>query len=141
MTDPQPTQKPLHPSEWTGVTDVLGIEFEEVSAERVVATMPVTPRHHQPFGYLHGGVSVVLAESAASVGAYLAAPPGYGAMGVEINANHVRSMRTGRLRAVAAPVHVGRRTQVWTIDLRDSEGRLICTSRCTLAVVEQPDAS
>ena len=123
-----------------GVAELLGIEIEEMSPKRVTATMPITPDHHQPFGVLHGGVSVVLAESAASVGGHLAAPEGHSAVGIEINANHVRSMREGRLTATATPLHTGRSTQVWEVKIKDEEDRLICASRCTLAVVEQTDA-
>jgi uncharacterized protein (TIGR00369 family) len=125
------------PEEMGGVAEVLGIEIESMSVEEVVATMPVTSDHHQPFGILHGGVSVVLAESAASVGGYLAAPEGHTAVGIEINANHVRSMREGRLTATATPAHQGRTTQVWQIEITDQDGQLICTSRCTLAVVKE----
>jgi uncharacterized protein (TIGR00369 family) len=89
---------------------------------------------------LHGGVSVVLAESAASVGGHLAAPSGHTAVGIEINANHVRSVQEGRLTATATPLHTGRSTQVWTIKIEDEDDRLVCASRCTLAVVEQTDA-
>lgn len=120
-----------------GISQVLGIEMVEMTPDRVVATMPVTPDHHQPFGYLHGGASVVLAESVASIGGYLAAPEGYTAMGLEINANHVRAMREGTLTATAEPVHKGRTTQVWTIDLRNEQGKLVCTSRCTLAIIKE----
>jgi uncharacterized protein (TIGR00369 family) len=81
-------------------------------------------------------VSVVLAESAASVGGYLAAPDGHTAVGIEINANHVRSMREGRLTAVATPVHTGRTTHVWEIELTNEDDALICVSRCTLAIVK-----
>jgi uncharacterized protein (TIGR00369 family) len=130
------------PEEMGGVAEVLGIELTEMSPERVVATMPVTSDHHQPFGLLHGGVSVVLAESAASVGGYLAAPDGHTAVGIEINANHVRSMREGRLTAVATPVHTGRTTHVWEIELTNEDDALICVSRCTLAIVkDRRDAS
>ncbi len=120
-----------------GVGRLLGIQMQEASADRVVATMEVTPDHHQPFGYLHGGVSVVLAESVASVGGYLRAPEGKAAMGLEINANHVRSVKEGKLTAVGEPLHTGRSTQVWQIEIRDERERLICISRCTLAVVNQ----
>lgn len=113
----------------------LGIEIVEAGPDRVVATMPVEPRHHQPLGYLHGGASVALAETVASVGAYLAAPEGHTAFGMEINANHLRPVREGTLTATATPVAVGRTTQVWQADLRDERGRLVCVSRCTLAVV------
>lgn len=121
----------------TGVGRLLGIEMQEASAERVVATLQVTPDHHQPFGYLHGGVSVVLAESVASVGGYLRAPEGKAAMGLEINANHVRSVKEGLLTATGTPLHTGQTTQIWEIMIRDERERLICISRCTLAVVNQ----
>ena len=113
----------------------IGIEIVEAGPDRVVATMPVGPRVHQPLGYLHGGASVALAETAVSVGAYLAAPDGHTAFGMEINANHLRPMREGVLTATAVPVHVGRTSQVWQADLRDERGHLVCTSRCTLAIV------
>jgi 1,4-dihydroxy-2-naphthoyl-CoA hydrolase len=119
-----------------GVSKNLGIEFAELTAERVVATMPVDERHHQPFGYLHGGVSVVLAESVASVGGYLSCPPGKVAFGSEINASHVRPKRSGKLTAVGAPAHVGRRTQVWEVHITDEEGKTVCVSRCTLTIVD-----
>ena len=115
--------------------DTLGMEIVEASPERVVMTMPVEPRHHQPLGYLHGGASVALAETVVSVGAYLAAPDGHTAFGQEINANHLRSVREGTLTATGTPIHVGRTSQVWGIEIRDGEGRMVCVSRCTLAVV------
>jgi uncharacterized protein (TIGR00369 family) len=121
-----------------GMGQTLGIVAEEISAERVVMTMPVTPRIHQPFGLLHGGASVALAESAASVGANQACPEGMAAVGQEINANHIRGISEGMLRAVATPVHVGKRSQVWSIEIRDEQGRLVCLSRCTLAVIPRP---
>lgn len=119
-----------------GVTRDLGVEFVELSPERVVATMPVDERHHQPFGYLHGGVSVVLAESVASVGGFLNCPPGKAAFGAEISASHVRPKKSGLIRAVGTPVHVGRTSQVWEIRITDEEEKLVCVSRCTVAVVD-----
>lgn len=113
----------------------LGIEWVETTPDRVVATMPVGPRVHQPFGFLHGGASVALAESVASVGATLNVPMGTLAFGLEINANHVRSMQDGTLRAVATPLHLGRTTQVWDIRMTDEQDRLVCVARCTLALV------
>lgn len=113
----------------------LGIEIAEAGPQRVVATMPIGPPVHQPFGYLHGGASVALAETVVSVGAYLAAPEGHTAFGMEINANHLRPMREGTLTATATPVYVGRTSQVWQAELRDERGRLVCISRCTLAIV------
>lgn len=113
----------------------LGIDITEAGPERVVATMPVEPRHHQPLGYLHGGATVALAETVASVGAYLAAPDGHTAFGMEINANHLRPKRDGTLTAVGEPLYQGRSTQVWQVEIRDEREKLICVSRCTLAVV------
>lgn len=118
-----------------GVTGRLGVEFVELSPERVVATMPVDERHHQPFGYLHGGVSVVLAESVASVGGYLNCPPGKAAFGAEISASHVRPKRSGNLKAVGVPAHVGRTSQVWEVHITDENDKTVCISRCTVAVV------
>ncbi len=114
----------------------LGVTYEELTPERVVAVMPVGPRVHQPFGFLHGGASVALAESVASVGGTLAAAEGKVAMGLEINANHVRPLREGTLRAVGTPLHRGRTTQVWDVRLSDDAGRLVCVVRCTLALVD-----
>lgn len=129
------------PDDLGGVMSVLDIELVETGPERVTASMPVTPRHHQPFGVLHGGVSVVLAESAASVGAYLATPEGYTAVGLEVNANHVRSVRDGRLAAVATPLHTGRTTHVWHVKIHHEDDKLICVSRSTLAIVDDQAGS
>ena len=119
-----------------GVTRNLGVEFVELTPERVVATMPVDERHLQPFGYLHGGVSVVLAESVASTGGFLNCPPGKVAFGSEINASHVRPKRSGMLTAVGVPAHVGRRSQVWEVRITDEDDKTVCVSRCTLAIVD-----
>lgn len=114
----------------------LGMEFTEMTKERVVATMPVGPKVHQPFGLLHGGASVALAETVASTAAFLNVDletemP----VGIEINANHLRAKRDGVVTATATPVHVGKRTQVWDVRIEDEEGKAVCVSRCTLAVV------
>ena len=116
----------------------IPMRFEEVAKERVVMTMEVDSRVHQPMGLLHGGASLVLAESAASTGANLHCAPGMVALGQEINANHIRGKRDGTLRATAEPLHVGRTSQVWSIMIRDEQERLVCVSRCTLAVVAAP---
>ena len=113
----------------------LGIRYLELSKEKVVAELEVTPKVHQPFGFLHGGASVALAESVASVGGFLNCPPGYAAFGLEINANHLRRKREGTLRAVGTPLHLGRSTQVWEVRIYDEGGKLISVSRCPLAVV------
>lgn len=128
-----PSDLPFSPT--TGLADLLGIVFEEVEPERVVATMPVTPDHHQPLGYLHGGASVVLAESVASIGAAVGVLPEKVSFGLEINANHVRPVQSGTLRAVGERLHAGRTTQVWQIRITDDDDRLICVSRCTIALV------
>jgi 1,4-dihydroxy-2-naphthoyl-CoA hydrolase len=120
------------------IGQAIPMRFEEISLERVVMTMEVDSRVHQPMGLLHGGVSVVLAESAASTGANLHCPPGMVALGQEINANHIRGVSEGTLRGVAEPLHVGRSSQVWSIVIRDERERLVCISRCTLAVVPAP---
>lgn len=119
-----------------GLADLLGIVFEEIEPERVVATMPVTPDHHQPLGYLHGGASVVLAESVASIGAAVGVLPEKVSFGLEINANHVRPVQSGTLRAVGERLHAGRTTQVWQIRITDDADRLVCVSRCTIALVD-----
>lgn len=123
---------------YTGGTllDSLGIVLEEVSPERVVATMPVDHRTRQPMGLLHGGASAALAETVASIGAALNAGEGRTAVGMEINANHIRAKREGTVRAVATPAHIGRTSSVWEIRITDEEGRLICLSRCTLAFID-----
>jgi 1,4-dihydroxy-2-naphthoyl-CoA hydrolase len=114
----------------------LGIEVTEATKERVVARMPVGPRVHQPFGLLHGGASVALAETVVSIGAWMNLDREKEfAVGLEINANHVRAVKDGTVTATATPVHVGRRTQVWEARLVDDEGRLVCISRCTLGTM------
>ena len=119
-----------------GLADRLGIEIIELSPTRVVATMPVDDRTRQPFGILHGGASVALAETVASLGAVMNVDlEKSSAVGLEINANHLRAKRDGLVRATATPFHVGRSTQVWDVRIVDEEERPVCISRCTLAVV------
>jgi len=119
-----------------GLADQLGIEIIEMTPERVVATMPVDDRTRQPFGILHGGASVALAETVASLGAVMNVDLAKAtAVGLEINANHLRAKRDGVVRATATPFHVGRSTQVWDVRIVDEDERPVCVSRCTLAVV------
>jgi len=114
----------------------LGIEIVEATRERVVARMPVGPKVYQPFGLLHGGASVVLAETAASTGGWMQVDQEKERIvGIEINANHLRAKRDGMLTAIATPVHVGKRTHVWDVRITDEDGKAVCISRCTLAVV------
>jgi uncharacterized protein (TIGR00369 family) len=113
----------------------LGIEFLEIGDDFITARVPVDARTRQPFGLLHGGVSVVLAETLGSVAANYACPPGHQAVGLDINANHLRAARNGWVTGTARPVHLGRTTQVWQIDMVNEAGELTCVSRITMAVL------
>ena len=113
----------------------LGIEFTRIGTDHLVATMPVDQRTLQPYGLLHGGASVLLAETLGSTAGNLSCRDGYVCVGVEINANHLRGVRSGHVTGTARPLHVGGRTQVWEIRIEDDRGRLACISRLTLAVV------
>jgi 1,4-dihydroxy-2-naphthoyl-CoA hydrolase len=129
------------PDQTTGIHGLLDVEVIEATPERVVLRLPVDSRVHQPYGILHGGVSALLAESAASFGGALNAEPGQGVVGIELNASHLRSLRTGHLTATATPIRVGRTIHVWRIDLTDDEGRDICAARCSLAVIDAPEGA
>jgi 1,4-dihydroxy-2-naphthoyl-CoA hydrolase len=119
------------------IMGTLQIEITEYTPERVVARMPVTPRTHQPFGLMHGGVSVVIAETVASAGSYQFIDAArQRAVGLEINANHIRSVSQGIVTAVGSPVHVGRRTLVWDIRIYDEAEKLVCISRCTMSIID-----
>jgi uncharacterized protein (TIGR00369 family) len=126
------------PSGQPDIHRLLDVEVVESAPDRVVLRLPVTWKVHQPYGILHGGVSALLAESAASLGAALAAGPERQVVGIELNASHLRSVREGYLTATATPLRVGRTVQVWSIALTDDDGRAICAARCTLAVLGAP---
>jgi uncharacterized protein (TIGR00369 family) len=113
----------------------LGIQFLEVGDEFIRARVPVDTRTRQPMGLLHGGVSVVLAETLGSCGAAYAAPSGHRAVGLDINANHLRSATSGWVTGRCEPIHIGRTTQVWQIDLHNDAGELTCVSRITMAIL------
>ena len=116
--------------------EALGIKIVELNQERVVATMPVLGATRQPYGLLHGGASVALAETVASTGTYnLIDRDKQQAVGLEINANHIRGKREGIVTAVGIPLHKGRTTMVWDIKIMDEEDKLICVSRCTMAII------
>ncbi|MET0328694.1 MAG: hotdog fold thioesterase [Luteimonas sp.] len=121
----------------TAIT-ALGIVFTEIGPDFLRATMPVDGRTHQPFGLLHGGASALLAETLGSTAGGLAAPDGHGVVGIEINANHLRGVRSGAVTGTTRPLHVGRSTLVWEIRVEDAAGKLVCISRLTLAVVPKP---
>jgi len=116
----------------------IGIEFLEIGADYLKARMPVDRRTIQPAGILHGGASVVLAETLGSVAAFLCEDPHTRhCVGLEINANHVRSVRSGYVYGVVRPLHIGSSTQLWEIKITDDGDRLVCISRLTMAVLER----
>ena len=118
----------------------LGIVFTEIGPDFLRATMPVDARTRQPYCLLHGGASVLLAETLGSSAGMHCVRQGEGCVGIEINANHVRGVREGLVTGTARPLHVGRQTQVWEIRIEDDRGRLACVSRITLAVIALPEA-
>ena len=120
--------------------EALGIRFTELGEGVLRATMPVDPRTHQPYGLLHGGASVALAETLGSSAGMLMAG-GNAVVGLEINANHLRAVREGTVTGTARPLHLGRSTQVWQIEIADDAGRPVCVSRITLAVLPHPPAA
>ena len=113
----------------------LGMEFLEVGDDFITARVPVDARTKQPYGLLHGGVSVVLAETLGSCGAAFSCPSGHRAVGLDINANHLKGATSGWVTGTTRPVHIGRTTQVWQIDLKNEAGELTCVSRITMAVL------
>jgi 1,4-dihydroxy-2-naphthoyl-CoA hydrolase len=116
----------------------LGIVFTEIGEDFIRGTMPVDDRTRQPLGLLHGGASVALAETLGSTGANLCVDDTHLCLGQEINANHVRSARTGTVTGTARPLHIGGRSHVWGIDIVDEAGALVCISRLTMAVIPKP---
>jgi 1,4-dihydroxy-2-naphthoyl-CoA hydrolase len=117
--------------------DNLGIEIIEIGADFLRGTMPVDARTVQPYGLLHGGASVALAETLGSIAAGMCVDSGYSVVGQEINANHVRAARSGLVTGTARAAHIGGRTQVWTIDIVDAAEKLVCISRLTIAVIKR----
>lgn len=133
-----PTLDQLNASHPDTLVELLGIEFTAIGPDSIEARMPVDTRTRQPFGILHGGASVALAETLGSVGAALTIDLSHSlVVGQEINANHLRSVREGHVIGLARPVHLGGRSQVWSIDIRDGQERLVCVSRLTLAVIDR----
>lgn len=136
-------QKPLTPEQLRELSrgtihDSLGIEITEIGEDFVRGRMPVDQRTRQPYGLLHGGASVVLAESLGSIGAGLVvAGSGARVVGLDINANHLRAVRDGWVTGTARPLHIGRSTQVWEIRLENDAGELSCIARLTMAVVQK----
>lgn len=114
----------------------LGMEFLEVGDDSIRGRVPVDRRTRQPYGLLHGGISVVLAETLGSCGAMYACPEGFRAVGLDINANHLRGATAGWVTGITRPVHVGRSTHVWQIDLHDDAGQPTCVARITMAILQ-----
>lgn len=121
------------------IGELLGIRFTEVGADFLKATMPVDHRTHQPYGLLHGGASCVLAETIGSVAsAQVIDPEKFICVGIEINANHVRSVRSGLVTGITTPIHIGASTHVWDIKIYDAREKLVCVSRLTVAILKKP---
>jgi 1,4-dihydroxy-2-naphthoyl-CoA hydrolase len=121
------------------IGELLDIRFTEVGADFLKATMPVDHRTHQPYGLLHGGASCVLAETIGSVAsAKVIDPEKFICVGIEINANHVRSVRSGLVTGITTPIHIGAGTHVWDIKIYDAREKLVCVSRLTVAILKKP---
>ena len=134
----QRTVKSLNEWSVNTIASHIGIEFTAIGEDFLEATMPVDHRTHQPLGLLHGGASVTLAETLGSVAATLCVDDTKQfCVGLEINANHIRSVTTGYVKGVAKPVHIGKKTQVWEIRITTVKEELVCVSRITLAVLDR----
>lgn len=118
---------------------LLGIEFTRIGDDFIEGTMPVDERTHQPAGILHGGASVVLAETLGSIASYmLIDPEKYVAVGLEVNANHLRPVKSGLVKGICTPIHIGAKTHIWDIKLFNDRGKMSCISRLTVAVINKP---
>jgi len=137
-----PNIEQLNAAQKNTIGELLDIRFESFDDNSITASMVVDHRTYQPYGLLHGGASVVLAETLGSTASYLCIDPAkFFCVGLEVNANHLRGLRSGRVTAVARAVHIGRTTHVWDIRLSSDEGKASCISRLTMAIVplgEQP---
>lgn len=131
----------LNKSSQQTLVEHLGIEYTAFDGESLTGTMPVEARTHQPLGMLHGGASVVLAETLGSLAANMCVDDSKYCVGLDINANHLRAMRSGVVTGTAKPVHLGATTQVWQIDITDERGRSVCVSRLTMAVLGHKHSS
>ena len=132
----QPDLEQLNSTGRESIVGLLDIRFEAFDEQSITASMPVDARTHQPYGLLHGGASVVLAETLGSMAShYCIDPERFYCVGLEVNANHLRALRSGRVTGVCRPVHLGRSTHVWDIRLSGEDGKPSCISRLTVAVV------
>ncbi|MFC4211717.1 hotdog fold thioesterase [Pedobacter lithocola] len=118
---------------------LLDIKFTEIGEDYIIGTMPVDERTHQPAGILHGGASVVLAETLGSIASYMCIDPEkYVAVGLEVNANHLRPVRSGLAKGICTVIHRGAKTHIWDIKIYDERGKMSCISRLTVAVINKP---
>ncbi len=132
----QPSVEILNQNGKNSMGEFLGIEFTEIGKDYLIARMPVDNRTKQPYGILHGGASVVLAETVGSVGANLCVDlTKFRCVGLDINANHLKSVKEGFIYAKGTPIHIGRTTQVWEIKITNENNDLVCISRLTVAVI------
>lgn len=121
------------------VWDILDIKLLSAAKDKIVASMPIGPNQRQQLGYLHGGISITLAESLASMGSVLNIDASRQmAFGLEINASHLRAKREGTLTGIATPIRLGRTAHVWDVRIVDEEEKLVCITRCTIAIVDRP---
>ena len=121
------------------IAEVLDLKFIETGSNFIKATMPVDHRTHQPYGLLHGGASCVLAETLGSIAsAHVIDPEKFICVGIEINANHIRSVRSGLVTGITTPIHIGASTHVWDIKIYDEREKLVCVSRLTVAILKKP---
>jgi 1,4-dihydroxy-2-naphthoyl-CoA hydrolase len=137
--DPTLTAEQMNPIGKGNMAEYLGMEITEIGEDYLKGTMPVDHRTRQPYGLLHGGASVALAETLGSLGAaFVVDRSKYDCVGLEINANHMRGVREGLVTGIARPVHIGKTTQVWEIRIHDSRDKIVCISRITVAILKRP---
>ena len=131
------TLEQLNSTRQNTLVETLGILITEIGDDCLTATMPVDHRTHQPMGIMHGGASVSLAETVGSIASFMAVDDEHHCVGVDINANHIRAVRSGLVTATASPIHRGKSTHVWEIKIKDQTDRLVCASRLTMAVLKR----
>ena len=137
MINPDLTLGHLNTTSKGTIVEHLGIEYTEVTTEYLCAKMPVDHRTIQPFGILHGGASVVLAETLGSVSAVYSVDETKSAVGLDINANHIRPVKNGWVYGKAEPLHLGKGTQIWSIKIVNEENKLVCVARLTVAILDK----
>lgn len=135
--NPQVTVESLNAMCKNTLMEHLDIEFIEVGDDFIRAKMPVDHRHHQPYGIMHGGASVVLAETLGSVAAHCSIDNDHISVGLEINANHIRPVKDGYVYGKTTPIHIGNKTHVWEINITNEEGKLVCISRITMSILKK----